>query len=695
MTRLNLAVAVAVILAGGSLLPLTQDRMYLVQLAVVLLASIGIGAAARALHAPDSLARLLQLLPGAVAVWWNWEQWPELITETADYVASAYAPMPPHDGFRVLTVAVLWLLFVVAETVAAGLDRPGWTFPVLMLPYLVPALVLNEETPPVHLAVSCAGYVLVLATAVYNRAAPELTGGRRRLARSIGVTGAIVAVAAWILTGLAAATIPERGSALLDPSRTDTSVQLGDPTLDLIRNLRAPTGRPIITYTASDGQGHYLRLAALPAFDLAGFHLVPTDLMPGPPDLPAGVDADPVRLEIEVGDFGSEWLPVPWVPQGIEASGEWRHDPATGAIVAVGDNRAIATRFLDYLVDARLMQPGQAQIVGAEAGDPGDGGVTLGLPDELDPEVLALAERVAQGAGTAGERVLALAYWLRSEEFTYSTAIVEGSTLDTVSDFLLVSRTGYCEQFAGSLAILARAVGVPSRVVVGFLPGTATAEGYEVSTKDMHAWTEVFLDGLGWVAIDPTPSGAPGASPIPSPSPTTSTPTPSESPTDDDVPSASATPTEPADGGSGGIGFRLPGWTGWLVTALALALLPAALRQFRTWSRLRPGRDPVRAVEDAWDELRDTLIDLGRPWPPGTPRQVAAVLADGLEPEAAAAVARLGVQVERARFAPAEAVDRSVDPHLVHRLTTALGATAPDRRMLGRLFPRSVFRLDR
>lgn len=695
MTRLNLALVAAILLAGGSLLPLTEDRSYLVQLAAALLASVGLGAAARALRAPEWMARLLQLLPGAAGLWWLWDEWPELIARTTDYVATAYAPMPPHHGFRVLTVAVLWLLFVIAEAVAAGLDRPGWTFPILVLPYLVPALVLSEETSPIYLALPCAGYVLVLATAVYNRSARELTGGRRRLARGIGLTGAIVAVTAWILSGLAAAVIPERGSALLDPSRIETSVQLGDPTVDLIRNLRSPIGRPIIDYTSSDGRGHYLRLAALPAFDRTGFHLVPTNLLPGPPELPAGVDADPVRLEIEVGDFGTEWLPVPWMPQTVDAPGEWRHDPATGAVVAVGTGRTVATRDLDYLVEARLMRPGQPEIAGAEAGDPGDGGLTLGLPEELDPAVTALAQQVTQDAATAGERTLVLAHWLRSDEFTYSTAVVDGSTLETVSDFLLVSRTGYCEQFAGSLAILARAVGVPSRVIVGFLPGTATADGYQVSTRDMHAWTEVFLDGLGWVAIDPTPSGAVGASPVPSASPTTSTPTPSADPTEPELPTASATPTQPAASGSDGIAFRLPDWTGWIVAGLALALLPLAVRRYRAWSRLRPGAAPARAAEDAWDEVRDTMLDLGRPWPAGTPRQAAADLAADLDGAAAMSVIELGLQVEQARFGPAGAVDRLVDPHQVRDLIAGLHASARHRQALGRILPRSVFRWNR
>lgn len=691
-TRLNLALAVAIILAGCSLLPLTQDRTFLVRLAMMLAASLGIGAAARALRAPDWLARLLQLLPGAVALWWKWEEWPELIVETADFIAGAYPPMPTHEGFRTLSIGVLWLLYVVAETVAAGLDRPGWTFPVLVLPYLVPAIVLGEETPAVYLALACAGYLLVLGTAVYNRSVPELAGGRRRLARGIAATGALVGVAAWTLSGLAAGAIPQRGSALLDPSRIDNSVQLGDPTLDLIRNLRAPTGRPIIDYTSSDGQGHYLRLAALPAFDQTGFHLVPTDLISGLPELTDGVDSEPVRLDIRVGDFSSEWLAVPWMPQSVEAPGEWRHDPVTGSVVAVGPDRARATRQLRYLVTARLLQPGQPEIVAAQAGDPQDSGLTLALPDELDPQVLALAHQVTAEATTAGERVLALASWLRSEEFTYSTAIVNGSTLETVSDFLLVSRTGYCEQFAGSLAILARAVGVPSRVVVGFLPGTATADGYQVSSKDMHAWTEVFLDGLGWVALDPTPSGAPGSAPIPSPTPTATTPTPSAGPTLDDVPTVPAAPNDPAAPGPGAAAaLRLPGWAVWLAAAVVLALLPASLRRARAWSRLRPGADPVRAAEDAWDELRDSVIDLGRPWPQGTPRQVAGDLAAGLEPETAAAIAGLGLQVEQARFAPAGAIEHSVDPRLVHRLTAALAATAPDRQLIGRLFPRSVF----
>jgi hypothetical protein len=107
---------------------------------------------------------------------------------------------------------------------------------------------------------------------------------------------------------------------------------------------------------------------------------------------------------------------------------------------------------------------------------------------------------------------------------------------------------------------------------------------------------------------------------------------------------------------------------------------------------LRPGAEPGRAAEDAWDELRDSLLDLGRPWPAGTPRQVAAELAAGLPADAAKQITDLGLQVERARFAP-DAV-APVDPRSVRRIAAALPASSADR-LLGRFLPRSVFRWDR
>src|SRR5439155_17454307 len=80
--------------------------------------------------------------------------------------------------------------------------------------------------------------------------------------------------------------------------------------------------------------------------------------------------------------------------------------------------------------------------------------------------------------------------------------------------FLFESKRGYCEQFSGAYAAMARAIGLPARVAVGFTAGELdpTTGEYVVKGFNGHAWPEVYLDGFGWVAFEPTPGrGMPGA----------------------------------------------------------------------------------------------------------------------------------------------------------------------------------------
>src|SRR5206468_1301591 len=78
--------------------------------------------------------------------------------------------------------------------------------------------------------------------------------------------------------------------------------------------------------------------------------------------------------------------------------------------------------------------------------------------------------------------------------------------------FLFVDKSGYCEQLAGTYAAMARAVGLPSRVTIGFTPGDFKNGSFIVTGRQAHAWPEVFISGYGWVAFEPTPGrGIPGA----------------------------------------------------------------------------------------------------------------------------------------------------------------------------------------
>ena len=80
--------------------------------------------------------------------------------------------------------------------------------------------------------------------------------------------------------------------------------------------------------------------------------------------------------------------------------------------------------------------------------------------------------------------------------------------------FLFDDRSGYCQQFAGTMGLMLRMVGIPARVVSGFAPGTLDPSSgtYEVHDTDAHSWVEAYFRGIGWVTFDPTPDAAPAES---------------------------------------------------------------------------------------------------------------------------------------------------------------------------------------
>ncbi len=137
--------------------------------------------------------------------------------------------------------------------------------------------------------------------------------------------------------------------------------------------------------------------------------------------------------------------------------------------------------------------------------------VFLALPDNLAAVVSELAAEVTADATTDFDRLVALKDWFRTS-FDYSTEVQPGHGSNTIENFLQV-RDGYCEQFAATFAVMARTLGIPSRVAVGYTPGQLGSDGwYSVFGRNAHAWPEVWFDDIGWVPFEPTPGrGAPGA----------------------------------------------------------------------------------------------------------------------------------------------------------------------------------------
>jgi transglutaminase-like putative cysteine protease len=132
------------------------------------------------------------------------------------------------------------------------------------------------------------------------------------------------------------------------------------------------------------------------------------------------------------------------------------------------------------------------------------------LPDGPYAGVQALAQRLSVGLTTPYEYVTAVLDYLQ-HGYVYTLSPPPGGKYP-LAQFLLTSRQGYCQQFAGAMALLLRMKGVPARVAVGFSTGARqkNSDTYVVADQDAHAWVEVWFPHMGWVSFDPTP-GRPSA----------------------------------------------------------------------------------------------------------------------------------------------------------------------------------------
>lgn len=475
--------------------------------------------------------------------------------------------------------------------------------------------------------------------------------------------------------------------------------------LRLGEDLRRPEGIEALTLVTSAASPPYLRMATLSRFDGDVWRPDRGERVPLRDGFGERDWADPIKtveaeVSIKVIGVSSDRLPLPYAPERVSGvEGVWSALQQNRTAVSGSSDAAGA----DYTVQAATPAPTLEQIRASSA----SGAPVTELPADLPPIIGQLAREVTAGADTDYDRLIDLQNWFRSD-FAYSLdAPVEegfdGTGADAVATFL-EKRTGYCIHFAGAFALMADTLGMPVRIVVGYLPGTGTDQRrgdsivYSVTSDQLHSWPEVHFDGIGWVPFEPTATlgvptdfiaasagGGSGDGP--------EAPTPTIAPTT----GPSATPTDEAgrnqDVGAGGSGALqtlnpLP-VTLTVLGAVVLLLLPALVRELRR--SMRVGRARSGDAMAAWRELTDTLIDLGLAAPEAqTARVRAEVLASkrGTDPEA---LAPLVAAVERTSYAPSapDAGDLATPLRVV---IGQLAASVDSRqRLLARVLPPSLF----
>lgn len=166
-----------------------------------------------------------------------------------------------------------------------------------------------------------------------------------------------------------------------------------------------------------------------------------------------------------------------------------------------------------YTVLSLAGRPGADALRGAPPGGYAPGrNFYLQLPGRLSPRVAALADSLVQGVPGQYDRVQTLLRWFQ-DGFGYTLELPRSARETSVEHFLFERREGHCEYFATGMVVLLRTLGIPSRVVNGFLGGRWNDLGgyLAVTGNQAHAWVEVWFPGYGWVPFDPTPSGSVGS----------------------------------------------------------------------------------------------------------------------------------------------------------------------------------------
>jgi transglutaminase-like putative cysteine protease len=134
----------------------------------------------------------------------------------------------------------------------------------------------------------------------------------------------------------------------------------------------------------------------------------------------------------------------------------------------------------------------------------------LQLPPEANPRAARLSRQLRERYADDRSLVEAVLAMLRNEQFRYT---LEPPPLGAhpVDEFLFETKSGFCEHYASAFAVLMRGAGIPARVVTGYMGGQMNPLGgyMIVRQEDAHAWTEVWLQGEGWVRVDPTAAVAP------------------------------------------------------------------------------------------------------------------------------------------------------------------------------------------
>jgi transglutaminase-like putative cysteine protease/predicted outer membrane protein len=467
-----------------------------------------------------------------------------------------YAPVPLRPGYMILSVASMWLLATVGEIATFRWRRPlipaitatalfsfllitgipagGSFFAVLFLLGLLTYLGLESA----HRLQSWGRWVTVWADRRWDS---EVTIAP--LARRMGVSVLAAAIAAPLF-------LPAIGDGIFQ-WRNPTGPGLGSGRIDTLVSL-APKliqQTDTVLFRVRAERPAYWRLVTLTHFDGNSWHpeFQRSNLSNNrvAADVPAPVPGDTLLQTYDIEGLEGDQLPAAALPETIvgegsnasEFEGALEFNPNTGDLetsTPLSENTAYRVQslvpdvsFEDMTeatvpsqteldsIDRTFLTTNIYQVPTAFCPDPNS---CQENPDQLRrTRIYKIAHRWTRDAKSPFEKMLALQNRFRGR-FTHQlpgptevrgdVEVEPSASADYLVQFLTRNRVGYCQQFATAFAVLARMLGFPARVSVGFLPGETNIDSpnrFTVRGNDAHAWPEIYFNEVGWVQFEPTP----------------------------------------------------------------------------------------------------------------------------------------------------------------------------------------------
>jgi transglutaminase-like putative cysteine protease len=435
------------------------------------------------------------------------------------------------DGITTIVIMLCVTFAILIDAIAVTYQRAVLVGLPLLAVYLIPATRLPGGLGWLAFSATAVGYLVLVSAEGHDRLSgwgrtlggtqrtagqnsnSYLSGPHAALSRRIGTTALIAALAVPLLVPTLPGVFVGGGGSGTGPGTISI-----DQNIDLRRSLSSSAPVPVLQYTttAKDPRADYLRMSVLDNFDgdswtaAASSDTAPLDAAAGvviPGLTTSGIARTPVTTRITVvGDLAFSTVPAPYAPSQIVGLNNPVYDPST-LVVTTADPPGRSRQNQRYTVNSAEITPTASQLAGAEYTPDPSIARYLRLPADFPDQVRALAHQITSGDTTAFQRALALQNYFLTK-FTYSLSVPSGDGNSAIQQFLN-DRKGFCQQFAGTMAAMARALGIPAVVAVGFTPGSVRADGsYSVTTHDAHAWPMLYFGGVGWVRFEPTPSRA-------------------------------------------------------------------------------------------------------------------------------------------------------------------------------------------